>query len=101
MLAELASAGVMIVNWPEDCRHPGETPKESNKGISELVASEQTALMDALVHPSRGLYFRMNREKRKGTSASLIHVLSVMLMQNRHAIKQVPCYRWRCAPSVV
>ena len=69
MLTELANAGVIIVNWPENCRHPGQTPIESNKGISELIASEQVALMDALVHPEYPLYFTMivNMEKRKGT----------------------------------
>lgn len=81
MIIELAIAGVVLVNWPEDCRHPGQTPKESNRGISELTAAEQLTLMDALVHPEYPLYFLklVNVEKRKGRLASLIHLLSVTL----------------------
>jgi hypothetical protein len=72
MIVELANAGVLLVNWPEHCRHPGQTPKDSHRGISELHSSEQTALMDALVHPVHPLYFLMidDVEKRKGRFAS-------------------------------
>jgi len=82
MLMELANAGVMLVNWPENCRHPGQVPRESNKGISELIASEQIALVDALVDPEHRLYFMMvvDVEKKKGMFAPLIHSLSMMLM---------------------
>jgi hypothetical protein len=102
MLMELANAGVILVNWPENCRHPGQTPVNSNKGISELIAAEQTTLMDALVHPEHPLHFVMivDVEKKKGTFPSLIHLLSVMLMEHSHAIKRVPCYRRHSAPSV-
>jgi hypothetical protein len=81
MIMELANAGVVLVNWPEDCRHPGRTPKDSYRGISELTAAEQTTLMDALVHPEYPLYFLklVDVEKRKGRSTSLIRLLSVML----------------------
>jgi hypothetical protein len=72
MIVELANAGVLLVNWPEHCRHPGQTPKDSHRGISELHSSEQAALMDALVHPVHPLYCLMidDVEKRKGRFAS-------------------------------
>ena len=72
MVSELAKAGVMIFNWPEGCRHPSKTPKESNKGIAELTAPEQTSLMDALVHTQFHMYFLLihDEEKRKGKSVA-------------------------------
>jgi hypothetical protein len=82
MVSELAKASVMIFNWPEGCRHPSKTPKESNKGIVELSAPEQTALMDALVHPRDRLYFLLvdTPEKRKGKLMLLIDPLAPVLI---------------------
>ena len=89
MIVELANAGVVLVNWPEHCRHPGRTPKDSHRGISELHSSEQIALMDALVHPEHPLYVMMidDVEKREGRFASQIHFLSVILTSCSHAVR--------------
>jgi hypothetical protein len=79
MDSELAHAGVVIYNWPEGCRHPN---KESTKGIAELTTSEQTTLMDALVHPQYRLYFLKldDMEKRKGKLVSPIRSLALVLI---------------------
>jgi hypothetical protein len=80
MIMELANAGMVLVNWPENCRHPGQTPRDSYRGISELNAAEQTALMNALVHPEHPLYFLklVDVVKRKGRFTSPTHLLSVI-----------------------
>jgi hypothetical protein len=68
MIMELAKAGVMLINFPENCRHPSQMPKDSSRGISELHSSEQTLLMNALVHPKHPLYFvkLVDAKKSKG-----------------------------------
>jgi len=78
MVSELGKGGVMIYNWPEDCRIPGSTSKEGNKGVAELHASEQIALMNAFVAVPHRLYFVLldDEDKKMGECLLPMHSLS-------------------------
>jgi len=57
MAPDLANAGVVIHNWPDESRHPGLGTSEQNKGIASLSAKEQVAVFKSFVDEKYPLFF--------------------------------------------
>ena len=56
---ELSQVGCVLHNWPEIVRAPGQNSKDSNKGIAELGAHEQQAMVDAFNDAHYPLHFEV------------------------------------------
>jgi hypothetical protein len=76
----LAKQSIILVNYPEDVRLPGDDPTSGrSKGISDLTMSERMHLVEALRDEDVKIHFKLMPEQRQG----LFHYI-------------ILCYATRC-----
>jgi hypothetical protein len=98
----LAKQSMVLLNYPEDVRLPGDEPTSGrSKGISDLTMVERTRFVEALKDETIILHFESRPDERQGTSHHDHFLMLLTVPTIRPGQIQTPDDHWNPSPTRV